>query len=53
MGLIKSGANVTVCPLFLPNLDKDTKALIDGVTVAKPPVVAEGLLNSEFNTLNF
>jgi len=52
-GLIKGGANVTVCPLFLPNVDKDTKALIDGVTVAKPPVVAEGLLNSEFNTLNF
>lgn len=53
MGLIKGGASVTVCPLFLPNVDKDTKALIDGVTVAKPPVVAEGLLNSEYNTLNF
>ena len=52
-GLIKAGANVQICPLYLPNAGKDKSVLIKGVTVAKPPVVAKMLLNSDFNNLNF
>ncbi len=39
-GLIKAGATVEVCALFLPNADKTPADLIEGVAVAKPPEVA-------------
>ena len=39
-GLIKAGATVEVCALFLPNADKTPADLIEGVSVAKPPEVA-------------
>ncbi len=39
-GLIKGGATVEVCALFLPNADKAPADLVEGVTVAKPPEVA-------------
>jgi hypothetical protein len=52
-GLIKAGAKVEVCPLYLPNAGKDVSVLLEGVTVAKPPMVAANLLNSEFNNLTF
>lgn len=39
-GLIKGGATVEVCALFLPNAGKAPADLIDGVSVAKPPEVA-------------
>lgn len=52
-GLMKAGASVQVCPLFLPNAGKDASALVEGITVAKPPMVAKGLTDSEFNTVSF
>lgn len=52
-GLIKSGANVQICPLYLPNTGKDKSVLIKGITVAKPPMVAKMLLDSEYNNLSF
>jgi predicted peroxiredoxin len=39
-GLIKAGATVEVCALFLPNAEKTPADLIEGVAVAKPPEVA-------------
>ncbi len=42
-GLIKNGVTVEVCPLFLPNKGADASVLIEGVSVAKPPVVAQNL----------
>ncbi len=53
MGLIKAGANVQICPLYLPNAGKDKSVLVEGITVAKPPVVAKMLLDSDFNNLSF
>jgi intracellular sulfur oxidation DsrE/DsrF family protein len=38
-GLMKAGATVEVCALFLPNADRTPADLTDGVTVAKPPEV--------------
>lgn len=52
-GLIKAGASVQVCPLFLPNAGKDAAGLVEGVTVAKPPMVAKNLTDSDFNNISF
>lgn len=51
--IISMGANVQVCPLYLPNADKTPAALIDGITVAKPPVVAGKLLDEDFRVLTY
>jgi hypothetical protein len=52
-GLMKAGASVQVCPLFLPNAGKDATALVEGITVAKPPMVAAGLTNKEWSNISF
>ncbi len=51
--LIQKGANVQVCPLYLPNAAKDKSILLKGVTVAKPPMVAGNLLNDDFANVTF
>ena len=51
--LIKDGAKVEVCPLFLPNAGKTEADLIQNVTVAKPPVVADKLLNKDYQNLSY
>ncbi|PWE20634.1 hypothetical protein DF188_07425 [Aliarcobacter skirrowii] len=51
--LIKNGAKVEVCPLFLPNANKNESDLINSVTVAKPPVVADRLLNKDYQNLSY
>ncbi|WP_294962841.1 hypothetical protein [Sulfurimonas sp.] len=51
--LIKKGAHVEVCPLYLPNAGKDKSILLKGITVAKPPVVAGNLLNEDFQNITF
>jgi len=39
--LMSRGVKVEVCPLFLPNTNMTEANLITGVTVAKPPVIAQ------------
>lgn len=51
--LIKKGATVEVCPLYLPNSGKDKSVLLKGITVAKPPVVAGRLLDDDFANITF
>ncbi len=51
--LIKKGASVQVCPLYLPNVNKDESVLLKGVTVAKPPKVAALLLSDEYKNLSY
>lgn len=51
--LIKSGANVEICPPYLPNSGKTKADLISGVTVAKPPKVAEKLLDDDTQILSY
>jgi len=51
--LIKMGASVQVCPLYLPNSGKNKSILLDGITVAKPPVVAGKLLNVDYQNITF
>jgi hypothetical protein len=52
-GVIKAGAKVEVCALYLPNTGKQPTDLIPGVTAAKPAEVAAHLLKPGVNTLAF
>ncbi|MFM1817477.1 MAG: hypothetical protein RL364_337 [Pseudomonadota bacterium] len=52
-GLIKGGAKVEVCALYLPNSGKQASDLIAGVTPAKPAEVAAHLLKPGVQTLAF
>lgn len=51
--LVKKGATVEVCPLYLPNSGKDKSILLEGINVAKPPVVAGRLLDKDFQNITF
>lgn len=51
--LIKNGASVQVCPLYLPNSGKNKSVLLDGITVAKPPMVAGKLLDKDYQNISF
>lgn len=52
-GLIKAGAQVEVCALYLPNSGRQATDLIQGVTPAKPADVATHLLKPGVHTLAF
>lgn len=52
-GVIKAGAKVEVCALYLPNTGKQASDLIPGVTPAKPADVAAHLLKPGMSTLAF
>ena len=52
-GVIKAGAKVEVCALYLPNTGKQASDLIAGVTPAKPAEVAAHLLKPGVQTLAF
>lgn len=51
--LIQNGVNVEICPPYLPNNDKAVSDLIDGVSVAKPPEVADRLLRQDTSILSY
>ena len=51
--VIKKGAQVEVCALYLPNTGKKPTDLIEGVTAAKPADVAAYLLQPGVRTLSF
>ncbi len=51
--IMKKGATVEICPLYLPNANLKKTDLINGISVAKPPKVAAKLLNSDFTTLSY
>jgi len=52
-GLLKNGAKVEVCALYLPNSGHKATDLISGVTPANPADVAAYLLKPEVQTLAF
>jgi len=51
--IMKKGAKVTVCPLYLPNSGQDKSVLLDGISVAKPAEVAKGLLDTDYKNLSY
>ncbi len=52
-GLIKGGAKVEVCALYLPNTGRQPSDLLAGVTPAKPAEVAAHLLKPGVQILGF
>ena len=52
-GLMKTGATVEVCALFLPNADRTPTDLTEGITVAKPPEVAAYMLKPGVKAFGF
>lgn len=52
-GLIKGGAQVEVCALFLPNSTHTAADLMDGVAVAKPQEVAAHMLQAQVRLLAY
>jgi sulfur relay (sulfurtransferase) complex TusBCD TusD component (DsrE family) len=52
-GVLKAGAKVEVCALFLPNTGLKPEALIPGVTPAKPADVAAYMLKPDVKMLAF
>ena len=52
-GLMKAGAVVEVCALFLPNADRTPADLTEGITVAKPPEVATYMLKPGVKAFGF
>lgn len=51
--LIRHNVNVELCPLYLANSEKSVPNLIDGVSVAKPPRIADKLLNEKTKILSY
>jgi hypothetical protein len=52
-GLMKAGATVEVCALFLPNAERTPADLTEGVSVAKPPEVAAYMLKPGVKAFGF
>ena len=52
-GLMKAGAKVEVCALFLPNSEWKAADLIDGVCVAKQAVVAAYMMQANVKALSY
>ena len=52
-GLVKAGAKVEVCALYLPNTGRQATDLVEGVTPAKPADVAAYLLKPGVHVLAF
>jgi hypothetical protein len=52
-GLLKAGAKVEVCALYLPNTGHQATDLVAGVTPAKPADVAAYLMKPGVRTLAF
>ena len=51
--IMKSGATVQVCAIYLPNKGAGEEVLIEGVTVAKPAPMASRLLADKTRILSF
>lgn len=51
--VMEEGATVEVCAIYLPNKGVEADALIDGVTMAKPPEVAARMLADRTRIMSF
>jgi len=51
--ILKLGANVEVCPMYLPSINKSEKDLIKGITIAEPYIVTGRLLDKDYLGITF
>ena len=49
----KTGTNVEVCAIYLPNKGVGADALLDGITAAKPDAIAGALIADDTTVLSF
>jgi predicted peroxiredoxin len=52
-GLMGNGVKVEVCPFYLPNKGGTPADLTDGITIAAPPAVADGLIEPGIKLFTF
>lgn len=51
--LLRRGASVFICPMYLPTVGKSTDDLIEGIVVGKPPECAGQVLDKAYQNLTF
>ncbi|GGB49458.1 hypothetical protein GCM10011316_21980 [Roseibium aquae] len=51
--IMQAGGKVEVCAIYLPNKGTGPEALLDGVTVAKPPEMAESIMADDTRVMSF
>lgn len=51
--LLRQGADVRICAIFLPNRDLHEDALAEGVSVARPPEITRLMLEPKTRLLSF
>ena len=51
--LIKQGAKVDLCPIYLPNSENAKAELLEGITIATPADGASKLLNKDYQNLSY
>jgi len=51
--LMKQGAKVDLCPIYLPNAENSKAELLEGITIATPADGAAKLLNKDYQNLSY
>lgn len=51
--IMQTGGKVEVCAIYLPNKGAGPDALLDGITVAKPPAMAAAILADDTRVMSF
>ena len=51
--LMKQGAKVDLCPIYLPNSENAKAELLEGITIATPADGAAKLLNKDYQNLSY
>ena len=51
--LMKQGAKVDLCPIYLPNSSNPKVELLEGITIATPADGASKLLNKDYQNLSY
>ena len=51
--LMKQGAKVDLCPIYLPNAENAKVELLEGITIATPADGASKLLNKDYQNLSY
>ena len=51
--LIKQGAKVDLCPIYLPNSENAKAELLEGITIATPADGASKLLHKDYQNLSY
>jgi predicted peroxiredoxin len=51
--IMQAGGKVEVCAIYLPNKGAGPDALLDGITVAKPPAMAAAIMADNTRVMSF